>query len=78
MELALRVVHAHLLDPESDLMSYPEHEVRSFTLGGGMTLDFFSRMSRDTPAWDKAKFTSTTIIQLYLNKWLQHFQGGIA
>lgn len=77
MEMAFRVVHGHLLREDAELFDYPEHEVRSFTLGGGMTIDFFSRMGRDSSAWDKAKFTSTSITEAYLSRWIQHFQGAI-
>ncbi len=77
MEMAFRVVHGQLLAADSGLMEYPEHEVRSFTLGGGMTIDFFSRTSGETTAWGKSKFTSMSITQAYLQKWIRHFVGGV-
>jgi len=77
MEMGLRVVHGQLLKSDAELMDYPEHEVRSFTLGGGMTIDFFSQASGETHAWGKAKFTATSIAQAYLNKWIRHFVGAV-
>jgi hypothetical protein len=77
MELTFQILHHYLLGEDSDILAYPEHEVRAFTLGGGMTIEYFSSTHSQENSWSKAKITSAFIINTYLHKWLRRAVGGI-
>lgn len=77
IEIVFQVFHSYLLDADTEPMEYPDHEVRGFTLGGGMTIEYFSSTHASNNDWAKAKITSTQIIQTYLNKWICRVSGGV-
>lgn len=76
IEVAYRVLHSTLLSGDSGAMDVPEQMVRSFSLGGGMSIDFF-QTSADQSTWSKAKMTSMKIVEAYLNRWILAITGGV-
>jgi hypothetical protein len=75
IEVAYRVLHSTLLSGDAGAMDVPEQMVKSFSLGGGMAIDFF-QTSADQTTWSKAKMTSMKIVEAYLNKWIRSVSGG--
>jgi len=78
IEIAFQVFHSHLLTDTSEPMEYPDHEVRSFTLGGGMTVDYFSTANVSANLFSKDRIQSLSIVDYYLSRWLRHSSGGVA
>lgn len=78
IELTFQVIHYYLLNNESAPMEYLDHEVRSFTLGGGMTIDYFSTANATSNLYSKDKITSLSIVDMYLGKWVKRCAGGVA
>jgi len=78
IEMAFQVFHSHLLTATSDPMEYSDHEVRSFTLGGGMTIDYFSTANVNSNLFAKDRLQSMFIIDAYLSKWIKRSVGGVA
>jgi hypothetical protein len=78
IEITFQVIHSHLLTSTSEPMEYPDHEVRSFTLGGGMTVDYFSTANINSNLFAKDKIQSLAIVDYYLGKWIKRSAGGVA
>ena len=76
IEMTFQVIHSYLLTDDSEPLEYPDHEIRSFTLGGGMTIDYFSTAHAQGNIYAKAKLTSAYIIDVYLQRWRRFTIGG--
>ena len=73
-ELAYQVVHSGILSV--DVLAFPEREIKSFGLGGSLSIEFVGGLLNRTQ-FAKARISSTDIIELYLSRWIRSVNGGV-
>lgn len=75
-EIVWHVVHSGVFAMES--MSYPEQEIKSFSLGGSLAIQFSRLTGEGSYAQlSKARLASTDLAERLLNKWIKRVSGGV-
>jgi len=73
-EVTIQVVHSGIM--KTEVMAFPEKEVKSFGLGGSLDIEFFGG-AQYASLWSKAKISSLDIVEVLLEKWIARVSGEV-
>lgn len=75
IQLSYHLVHYGIMAMDS--MAYPEREIKSFGLGGSLTIEFTEQVAKSYAMYSKGRLSSLDPAFLLLHKWLIRVSGGV-
>lgn len=74
IEVAFHYVHGGIM--QLDSMAYPEREIKSFTLGGSLEIEFSEVLNKQS-SFSKGRISSLDVAYSLLQKWIRTISGGV-
>lgn len=75
VELSYHLIHYGIL--KMDSMAHPEREIKAFSLGGSLTIEFTDQTTKSYAMYSKARMTSLDPAYFLLYKWIRQISGGV-